>query len=396
MRILYLCQRVPFPPDRGDRIPVYHQLRRLAKTHEVVLGTLAHPGTRSNAENLGRELDVKVLAPDHARWRRALGMAAAFLRGRPLSLGYFRNAGLRRLVGAERAKKGFDAVIVFSSSMAQYAEGFHSVPRVMDFCDVDSQKWAGLARNASGPRRWIYGYESRTLLAYERKVAADFDASCVVSENEAGLFRKFIPGVPVHVLENGVDAGYFSALPNKPDGLKIVFTGVMDYPPNVEAASFFAGKAWGAVRRAYPQARFAIVGARPVKSVRELGRIPGVEVTGYVPDIRPYLAAATVAVAPLAVARGVQNKILEAMAAGVPVLTTPDVARGLPEGARALVATADRDAEAFATGLANLVENRMLREELAAKAREFVCEHCTWDAKLQALDALLAEVAEGR
>jgi sugar transferase (PEP-CTERM/EpsH1 system associated) len=319
-------------------------------------------------------------------------MAAAFLRGMPLSLGYFHNTLLHGAVRAEHAAKSFDAVIAFSSSMAQYAEGLDRTPRIMDFCDVDSRKWEALAREASGVRRRVYRYECRTLLAYERKVAATFDASCVVSENEARLFRELIPGVPVRVLENGVDADYFGALPRRPDGVRIVFTGVMDYAPNVEAVSFFADRVWGRIRQAHPHARFAIVGARPVKSVRDLGRLPGVEVTGYVPDIRPHLASATVSVAPLAVARGVQNKVLEAMAAGVPVLTTADVAKGLPAGAESLVSTARREAEAFAGKLLELVGDEAARERLAAQAQGFIRGRCTWEARLQTLDALLAEV----
>jgi sugar transferase (PEP-CTERM/EpsH1 system associated) len=317
------------------------------------------------------------------------------LHGRPLSLGYFRNPELHAAIRDEHAKKNFDAVIVFSSSMAQYVEHFYHIPRIMNFCDVDSRKWESLARKAHGPKRWIYTYESRTLLKYEQKIAATFDTSCVVSANEADLFRKHIPGVPVYVLENGVDVDYFSAVPRKCADVHVVFVGVMDYPPNVEAVSFFVHDVWDKVLKVFPAARFTIVGAKPVKCVRDLGGAPGVEVTGYVPDVRPYLAAATISIAPLAVARGVQNKILEAMAAGVPVLTTPNVAKGLPVGAQALVSTASWEAEAFAITLLDLIKNETSREDLAKKAREFIRKSCTWEVKLQTMDALLAQVLRG-
>jgi len=392
VKILYLCQRIPFPPDRGDRIPVYHQIRRLRKTHEVTVGSLAHTGTRKNAEMLEKELGVKVLAPDHSRLRQIRGMLSAFLRGQPLSLGYFRNSELRVLIEKELAEGRYDAVIVFSSSMAQYVNNRGSVPGIMHFCDVDSLKWDSLARKSFWPMRWIYLRESRTLLDYERQIAALFNASCVVSRNEAALFRKYIPGITVDILENGVDVEFFSALARKPDGINIVFVGVMDYPPNVEAVTFFANNFWGKIREAHPHARFIIVGARPAKSVINLARIQGIEVTGYVPDVRPYLAAATISVAPLGVARGIQNKILEAMAAGVPVLTTPDVAKGLPEGAEQLVFTADRNAEAFAFTLLDLITNETVREKRARYAAEFVRRNCVWEIKLRALDALLDRV----
>ncbi|MCL2790723.1 MAG: TIGR03087 family PEP-CTERM/XrtA system glycosyltransferase [Desulfobulbus sp.] len=394
MKILYLCQRIPFPPDRGDRIPVYHQIQRLRKTHEVVVGSLAHAGTRNNAEMLEKESRVKVLAPDHSRWLQISGMILGFLRGRPLSLGYFRNSALQRLIDAELTESQFDAIIVFSSSMAQYVENRRGIAKIMNFCDVDSLKWESLARKSYWPMRWIYQRESRTLLACERKIAASFDASCVVSRNEAELFRQCISGIAVDILENGVDANYFSALSRKTDGINIVFVGVMDYPPNSEAVVFFARHVWSKIREVHPDARFSIVGARPAKSVLGLAPIPGIEVTGYVPDVRPYLAAATVSIAPLATARGVQNKILEAMAAGVPVLTTPDVAKGLPDGAEPLVFTAKRSAEAFARTLLDLIENEAMREKRAAGAVEFIRRNCEWDIKLRVLDALLDRVVK--
>jgi len=394
MKILYLCQRIPFPPDRGDRIPVYHQIQRLCKTHEVVVGSLAHTGTRDNAAMLAKESGVKVLAPNHYRWHQIKGMLLVLLRGQPLSLGYFKNSKLQRMIDAELTESRFDAIIVFSSSMAQYVEDTRGIPKIMHFCDVDSLKWESLSRKSSWPMHWIYRRESRTLLASERKIAASFNASCVVSRNEAELFRQYIPGITVDILENGVDADYFAALPRETDGIDIVFVGVMDYPPNVEAAAFFVKHVWSKIREVYPNARFTIVGARPAKSVLELARIPGIEVTGYVPDVRPYLAAATVSIAPLATARGVQNKILEAMAAGVPVLTTPDVAKGLPDGAEPLVFTAERSAKVFADTLLGLIENEAMREKRATEAKEFIRRNCVWDMKLRALDALLDRVVK--
>ena len=392
MKILYLCQRIPFPPDRGDRIPVYHQLRRLRKAHEVVVGSPAHTGSRKNAELLEKELGVKVLAPDHSRLHQLRGMVSAFLRGQPLSLGYFRNSELQRLINAELTESLFDAVIVFSSSMAQYVENRGSIPGIMNFCDVDSLKWESLAKKSYWPMRRIYLRESRTLLACEQKIAASFDASCVVSRNEAELFQKYIPGITVDIIENGVDTDYFSTPARKTDGINIVFVGVMDYPPNVEAVTFFASHVWSKLREVNPRARFIIVGAKPAKSVLRLARIPGIEVTGYVPDVRPYLAAATVSIAPLGTARGVQNKILEAMAAGVPVLTTPDVAKGLPDGAEQLVFTAERNTEVFYFTLLDLINNEAIREKRAAEAAEFIRRNCAWEMKLRALDALLDRI----
>jgi sugar transferase (PEP-CTERM/EpsH1 system associated) len=393
MKILYLCKRIPFPPDRGDCSQVYHQLRHRRETHEVVVGSLAHPGTRENAEKLEQELGVKVIAPDHSPWRQIRGMISAFLHGRPLTLGYFQNPELQKLIDAELAENQFDVVIVFSSSMAQYVQNRGNLPGIMHFCDVDSLKWLSRARESQAPESWFYLREGRTLFLYEREIAATFEAPCFVSENEADIFRKLVHRIKVGILENGVDADYFSALPRRDDGTNIVFVGLMDYPPNVEAVTFFANNVLNEIRGTFPETRFIIVGSNPSKNVLRLAQLPGVEVTGYVTDVRPYLASATVFVAPLETARGVQNKILEAMAAGVPVLTTPDVAKGLPEGASSLVFTAEReDAREFTFSLLNLLENANVRRDRAARAREFIRQNCVWDVKLRALDELLARV----
>jgi polysaccharide biosynthesis protein PslH len=389
MKLLYLCQRIPYPPDRGDRIPVYHHIKHLRQNHKVVVGSLAHPGTRSNAETLKRKLGIMVIAPDHSAFRRNKEMIIAFLQGKPLSLGYFWNPQFQLQIEAEFAKESFDGIIAFSSSMAQYVEQYKRIPRIMHFCDVDSQKWSSMAQSSHGLMRWIFGRESKILLEYERRIAAEFYASCVVSQNEADLFRKYIPGIPVHVIENGVDVEYFAAVPRRPEGLQIVFVGVMDYAPNVDGVSFFATRVWEKIRTAHPHARFIIVGSKPSKKVRNLAQIPGVEVTGYVPDVREYLASATISIAPLAIARGVQNKILEAMAAGVPVLTTPEVAKGLTAGAERYVFAAEREAEPFSSALLELLKHGTARDEKAREAQKFVKQNCTWEAKLHALDDLL-------
>jgi polysaccharide biosynthesis protein PslH len=392
MKLLYLCQRIPYPPDRGDRIAVFHQIRHLRQKHEVTIGSLAHPGTQANAERLERDLGIRIIAPPHSAVRRSQEMLRAFLQGNPLSLGYFRNPVLQSLIDEELSSLRYDATIVFSSSMAQYVEQYKSIPKIMHFCDVDSQKWASMAQSAHGLKRWTFGRESRILLEYERKVAAEFSVSCVVSQNEADLFKKHIPGIPVHVIENGVDVEYFAAVPRHPEGLRIVFVGVMDYAPNVDAVSFFAARVWDKIHTMHPHARFVIVGSRPSKEVRNLAQIPGVEVTGYIPDIRTCLSSATISIAPLAIARGVQNKILEAMAAGVPVLTTPGVAKGLPAGAEQYVFTAEREAEPFSSALLELLKHGIARDEKAREAQKFVQQNCTWAAKLQALDGLLSQI----
>jgi polysaccharide biosynthesis protein PslH len=396
MKLLYLCQRVPYPPDRGDRIVAYHQIRHLSRRHQVTVASLANGNFGEAESELRRNMGVTLIAPEHSRVRQASGMAASLLHGEPLSLGHFFNPVLRDSLAPMLRHGLFDAALIYSSSMAQYVENLSGMPRIMHFCDVDSQKWMDLSERRKGLMRWIFKREGRLLLAYERKIAGEFTASCVVTQHEAKLFQRCIPGVPVCVLENGVDFEYFSGMPRSPQGLQLVFVGVMDYPPNVEAVSYFADRIWPAVFSKRPDARFIIVGSRPNRAVRRLAERPGIETTGYVRDIRPYLSNATLLVAPLEIARGVQNKILEAMAAGLPVLTTPVVAKGLPPRAQSMIVTSDRDPAQFTFKLLSIIEDSRRLEERAEAAREFVKSFCSWDAKLQHLDLLLEEATKAK
>jgi len=397
VKILYLCQRLPFPPDRGDRIVTFNQIRHLCKKHQVTVGCLNHEDMFTAAKTINNEFDVKWVAPDHSLWPKTFGMAACLLARKPLTLGYFNNKDLHARITDLIDNDPPDLVIVFSSSMAQYVTEIESIPRIMHFCDLDSQKWKDLAERCKGITRWIYDREGRLLLEYERRIAAEFSACCVVTEHEAELFRRIIPGIPVHILENGVDTDYFSAFPRQPEEQTLLFVGVMDYAPNVEAVTYFTKTIWPTVTSARPNARFRIVGSRPAKAVRKLAKIRGIEVTGYVADIRPYLCSSTMLVAPLEIARGIQNKILEAMASGLPVLTTPAVAKGLPQGAESQVFVEEREPSRFASAVLELIDNPGLREQRSASARDYIQRYCTWELKLQALDELLDKVvADGR
>ena len=389
MRILYLSQRIPYPPDRGDRIVTFHQIKHLSRQHEIVVGSLGLHSSPADKKELVRALGVKVIAPVHARLPRLINTISSLLAGKPLTLGYFYNRALRNSLESLVNRVVFDVIIIFSSSMAQYVEKMDHIPRILNFCDVDSQKWLALSERQRGPMRWIYRREACTLLKYEQKVAQEFTASCVVTQREADVFHQFIPGIPVHIIENGVDIEHFSGFSRRPDGLKLVFVGVMDYSPNIEAVIYFAEQVWPQILKVHPNASFIIVGSRPVRTVRQLAERQGIEVTGQVPDIRPYLSTATLFIAPLRVARGVQNKVLEAMAAGLPVLTTPVVAKGLPAGAEDNIFLAEQEPTSWTSAVLALIANSKSREERAASAKEYVRRFCSWDSKLEKLDSLL-------
>jgi sugar transferase (PEP-CTERM/EpsH1 system associated) len=392
MRILFLSQRVPYPPNRGDKIPTYHYIRHLAREHEVTVACLADgPDDLPNAEGL-RPFVHAVEAVPRSRTGSRLRALAALAGARPLTLAYFDEPELRRrvrgLVGAGR----FDLAVVFSSGMATYVEEFHDLPRVIQFADLDSQKWELYARCSAPPKSWVYRTEARRMLRYERSIAARFSHSLVCAPRELQDFRRLIPGVPVRCIANGVDLDYFrpgraGKVPNS-----LVFTGVMNYFPNADAAVWFCREVLPLVRAEVPDVTVTLCGAAPDRRVRALGRVPGVTVTGAVPDVRPDLHRASVGVVPLRIARGIQNKLLEAMAVGLPVVATTPARAGIEaqDGRDLLVADVPAD---FAAAVVRLFRDRGLRAEVGAAARAAVESNYRWSSTLTQLDEVLSVVA---
>ena len=373
--LLLLIHRIHYPPNKGDKIRSYHLLKHLARDYRVHLATFVddpddwqHVPT---VEKMCASSHFAALNPTLARVR-SLG---ALVKKRSLSLDYYRDAGLARWVDQTVAAHKIQRVLVFSSAMAQYADKYRDARRVVDFCDVDSDKWRQYADKKSWPMSWLYRHEARQLLSYERQVARDYDASLFVSAPEADLFRQLAPESDARIgfFSNGVDTDYFSPDAAGPSPFKegeqaIVFTGAMDYWPNVDAVQWFAGEAMPLLRARFPELRFYIVGARPAQAVLELAKQPNIVVTGTVPDVRPYIKHARAAVAPLRIARGIQNKVLEAMAMATPVVVTPQALEGIEaEPGRELVLA--QDAAGFVEAVALLLARSGNDMGLAARAR---------------------------
>jgi sugar transferase (PEP-CTERM/EpsH1 system associated) len=334
--LLLLVHRIPYPPNKGDKIRSYHLLKHLSQRYRVHLATFVDdPDDRQHVpfvEKMCATSHFAGLNPLVSRVR-SLG---ALVKGRSLSLDYYRDAGLQRWVDQTVAAHAIDRVLVFSSAMAQYADKYPQARRIVDFCDVDSDKWRQYAEKKAWPMSWLYRHEARQLLSYERRVAREYDASLFVSAPEADLFRQLAPecGSKIGFFNNGVDTDYFSpdlghASPFSPGERTVVFTGAMDYWPNVDAVQWFAASIFPQLRARFADLRFYIVGARPAPAVQALAQQDGIVVTGTVPDVRPYIAHAQVAVAPLRIARGIQNKVLEAMAMATPVVVTPQALEGI-------------------------------------------------------------------
>jgi sugar transferase (PEP-CTERM/EpsH1 system associated) len=394
--LLFLAHRIPYPPDKGEKIRAWHALDHLARTHRIHLGCfIDDPDDAAHLPVLAaRCADVAAIRIDRRRQRlRAL---ARLRRGRPLSLGYFHDSRLAAWVAAKRAQ-GIDRAFVYCSAMAPYLLHARGMRRVLDMVDIDSAKWEAYAQAASRPLRAVWAREARTLSAFERRAAADFDRTLFVSAEECAAFvarlDESATAARCDWYDNGVDAAYFApaavtAPPPWPGGGPVaVFTGTMDYRPNIEAVLWFAEAVLPRLRATHPTLRFAVVGAHPAPAVTRLAARTGVIVTGRVADVRPYLAHAAVAVAPLMIARGIQNKVLEAMAMARPVVATPAAFAGLRAAPGRDLLVAD-GVPAFAAAVAAVLDGR--HPALGAAARAAVLARYAWGATLARLDAAMA------
>jgi sugar transferase (PEP-CTERM/EpsH1 system associated) len=394
--ILFLVHRAPWPPDRGDRIRSWHMFQALTRLAPVHVAALADNAADAVIAREKMTPLCKSLAIEVRRVSRPLALAQAVLRAEPVSNRLFRNAALARRIDAILRTGRISHIVAFSGQMAQYLPHDFGGRIIMDFVDVDSAKFATYAdQDKRQPLHWVHAREARTLGAYEARIARRVDASLFVSEAEAALCRdrSGLGADKVHAVENGIDTGHFDpALPLAPvgagEGPLAVFTGQMDYRPNIDAVRWFTTDILPLVRQRHPQARFAIVGRAPTDGVRALERLPGVTVTGEVPDVRPWLAVADAVVAPLLLARGVQNKLLEAMAMARPVVASAAAAQGIDASTGAHLQVAD-SAEAMAAALSVLFDDPVAAAEMGRAARGRMIARYGWDARLAPLAGLL-------
>lgn len=336
--VLFLCHRLPWPPSKGDKIRSYHVLRRLAQHYRVYLGAFVDDPADwqylEAVESLCAEVCVRPLPRRSVRWRAL----ASLIRGEALTVGVYRDRVMRRWIEGLLAERKLDLVLCYSSGVAPFVMAHPQLRRVMDFVDVDSDKWRQYAQANRGLTRMIYRREARRLAGFERKVAAQFDASVLVSEAEAEFFRQLAPATAgrVHGIPNGVDGEYWDlqrayANPYQPGERVVVFVGAMDYRANVHATQWFAREVWPRIAVRCPDARFYIVGSNPTAAVHALGQLAGITVMGRVEEVRPYLAHAHAVTAPLRIARGIQNKVLEALAMEKVLLATPEAWEGIED-----------------------------------------------------------------
>jgi polysaccharide biosynthesis protein PslH len=391
--ILFLAHRAPWPPDRGDKIRSFHILQKLKTLAPVHVGAFADDARdmsfaeaqRASLASLHVELRSK------PQWLAGIEALAA---NKPVSLTAFGAKSMQHWVDQRLASGTISHIFVFSGQMAQYVPADFRGRVVMDFVDVDSAKFESYAGEGSGFMRWIHAREGRKLAAFEADIALRAHANLLVSEAEAALFRRRSKAENVTALGNGIDTVFYDPKasfkklhPVFPDPL-IVFTGQMDYRPNIEAVADFAHHAMPAIRAVHPETSFAIVGRNPTQAVVDLSALPGVMVTGAVDDVRTWIAGADIIVAPLRIARGIQNKVLEAMAMAKPVVVSTAAALGID----AQDGTHFRIADSFAHEadiVAALLSDNDARATLGQAARAHVMAHYGWDQQLAALDGIM-------
>lgn len=389
MKLLYICHRLPFPPNRGGKIRPFQMIQHLSRTHEVTVASLAHTEQElRDGEGLKAhcaEVIAEIL-PSPERWMNAAGALFSQI---PSSVAYFRSSHLARRIRQTWDRKKFDGVMVHCAFVAQYALKLQASFRIMDYGDLDSAKWLDYSRYRSFPLSFAYGLEARKLRRYERQVAREFDHCTFTTRGELEEFQTMEGDKPCTVIPNGVDIDYFQRPTLASDGSKIiVFLGRMDYFPNVEGICRFARMIFPHIRERVPEAQLRIIGSNPIKSVEKLSEIPGISVTGFVPDVRPFLADAAVAVAPLRIARGTQNKVLECMAMGIPVVTTPEAARGIQASPADHFIVA-QNGETFGRAVTQLLSDPALRTRLSRAGRKQVEQAHRWPASMRILDGLL-------
>jgi glycosyltransferase involved in cell wall biosynthesis len=428
MKILYLAHRIPYPPNKGDKIRSFNEIKYLSQRHEIDLACLADDPRdlkyEDDLRNYCGTTNVVPISPRLARVKSALFLFSK----KPLSVPYFYSKKLQETIDRLQSMNHYDVILCYSSPMAEYVfrsvterpSKIKRVPKlIMDFVDVDSEKWKQYANYVKWPLSWAYALESKRLSAYERRVAEAFDHSIFVTHGEEKIFKTKNPHIKnITVITNGVDLGYFSprlprgtdvstrhsalntqnlALGSQPQSSDlqpsspiIVFTGAMDYYANIDGVIWFSKEIFPLIKRKIPEVQFYIVGSKPAKEILSLSKNNGIRVTGYVPDTREYFRKATLAVVPLRIAQGIQNKILEPMAMGIPVVGTSSAVKGTQATASDGIRVADNP-EDFAQEVFCLIRDPQLRRECSVHARRYVENHHRWENHGFRLESLLQE-----
>jgi len=402
MKILFLAHRIPYPPNKGDKIRSFNEIKYLSQNHEIHLACLADDlNDLKYTKNLKKYCKIVNIIPLKLKTAK-FKTIFSLLNKKPLSVSYFYSKRLQKIINHLLSTNNYDAIICFSSPMAEYIFQStnqlinQSIKLIMDFVDIDSDKWKQYAKHVRPPFSLIYKLESNRLAQYERKVAKIFHYSIFVSKKEAELFYMQNPDIDnILAIPNGVDFDYFNPYQLLANNQQLasnhpilLFTGAMDYYANVDGVIWFCKKIFPYLIKKYPKLKFYIVGRNPTSAIKKLVN-SNIIITGYVDDIRPYYQIATVYIAPLRIARGIQNKILEAMAMAKPVISTSKAFEGIEATPNKDLLLADSEKE-FIEKITMLLENPEKRKSLEISARQTVEKNYSWQHNLKILEEILA------
>jgi len=389
VRILYVCHRFPFPPKRGGKIRPFNMIRHLSERgHDVTVASLVRSAQEADEGQGLRDFCARYEMVRVQNAMQTARMLARLASATPSSFGFFYAPELARRIAAHNAQRRFDLVFVHCSSVARYVEGIGDVPKILDFGDMDSQKWREYGRFKPFPMSIGYELEARKLMREERRLAGMFDMCTTTTRAEWQTLESYGVGLATDWFPNGVDSEYFQPAQEPYDRDTVAFVGRMDYYPNQECMFDFCARTLPVLRARRPATKLVIVGADPSPAVRRLGELPGVVVTGSVPDVRPYVRRAALMVAPLNIARGTQNKILESMAMGVPVVTSRVAAGGVDAQAplHFLVASTP---EEYVGAILRVLDDPSERARLAEAGRARMLAAHAWDASMKRLDSII-------
>lgn len=388
MKILYLCHRFPFPPKRGGKIRPFNMIRHLSQEHEVTVVSLARsPEEAKEGEGIAPHCKASFVAEVNGLVQSAR-MLARLPTLTPSSMGYFYSPQMKRQVSNQLTRTRFDLIFVHCSSVAPYVASTKGIPKILDFGDMDSQKWLEYAHYKPFPLSLGYQLEGVKMLRAEKQLASQFDLCTATTRAEWETLEGFGLNVPSDWFPNGVDSEYFKPSDVAYDPDTICFVGRMDYYPNQECMFEFCAKTLPLLRARRPNLKLLIVGADPIPAIQKLGELPGVTVTGSVPDVRPYLHRSALMVAPLNIARGTQNKILEAMAAGVPSVVSRVAAGGVDAVANEHLLVADSPQE-YVQAIERVLVDASDRRRLARAGRERMLTHHAWASSMRRLDRII-------
>lgn len=389
--LLFLCHRIPFPPNKGDKIRSYNILKVLAKDYDIHLACFVDdPFDWQYTAHLESLCESSLFVKQNKLLSKVKGLKA-FISNSAISLPYYFSRKMHKWVNAKVQQHNIARVFVYSSVMAQYIdlEKTSGLTTIVDFVDVDSDKWRQYSESKTGIAKWVYQREFDKLAAFETKIALQAKHSLFVSPQEAELFKQQIPdsvGNSVHGILNGVDTQFFDPKNNNIEALDeqidVVFTGAMDYWANVDAVLWFSKEIWPMIRKIHPEASFFIVGGGPGSTVMALNGNQGITVTGRVKDVRPYILQSKVIVAPMQIARGIQNKVLEGMAMAKPVIATTMAIEGI-EGRNEHVRITN-DPIVFSEYVASYMD----KITNANESREWIMQHLQWHATLADLTSM--------